>query len=135
MFIRGLHNSLVRNPDNGGLKEAKYEYDNIIISDSTLRSLFPPQLLKISEQYKVVCGCECYISAKSIHSSSLSCRDWYFKKLKDQSQNSQNRKSGEKLNFTYEIYKNTVMQGFISIPKHLICKRQKCFQIHSHIMH
>ena len=38
-----LHNNLVINKYNGGLKEARCEYDNIIISDSTLRSLSPPQ--------------------------------------------------------------------------------------------
>ena len=32
-----------------------------------------------------------------------------FKKLKDQSKNSQNRRSGEKSNCIYETYKNTVM--------------------------
>ena len=37
-----LHNNLVRNADNGGLKEARDEDDNIIISNSTLCSLFPP---------------------------------------------------------------------------------------------
>ena len=40
--VRELHNNLVRDTENGGLKEARYEYDNIIIIDSTLRSLFPP---------------------------------------------------------------------------------------------
>ena len=35
---------------------------------------------KKSSRYKVMCGCECCISEKSIHSSLLSWRDWYFKK-------------------------------------------------------
>ena len=43
-----LHNSLVSDPNDGGLKDARDEDDNIIISDSTLRSLFPPQLKQIS---------------------------------------------------------------------------------------
>ena len=30
-------NNIVRDTDNGGLKEARDEYDNIIIGDSTLR--------------------------------------------------------------------------------------------------
>ena len=41
--VRELHNSLVSDPNNGGLKDARYEDDNIIISDSTLRSLLPHQ--------------------------------------------------------------------------------------------
>ena len=33
-----LHNSLVNDPNDGGIKDARYEDGNIIISDSTLRS-------------------------------------------------------------------------------------------------
>ena len=43
-----LHNSLVSYPNDGGLKDVRYEDDNIIISDSTLLSLFPPQIKQIS---------------------------------------------------------------------------------------
>ena len=42
--VRELHNSLVSDPDDGGLKEERDADNNIIISDSTLCSLFPPQL-------------------------------------------------------------------------------------------
>ena len=35
--VRELNNSLVSDPNDGGLKDARDEYDNIIISDSTLR--------------------------------------------------------------------------------------------------
>ena len=44
--VRELHNNLVSATKYGGLKEARDEYDNIIISDSTLRSLLPPQFKK-----------------------------------------------------------------------------------------
>ena len=57
--VRELHNSLVSDPNDGGLKDARYKGDNIIISDSTLRSLFPPQLKQMSARYKVMCGCGC----------------------------------------------------------------------------
>ena len=86
MSVRELHNSLVSDPNDGGLKDARYEDDNIIISDSTLRSLLPSQLKRKPEQYKFMCGCECCIYAKSIHSSFLFWRDRYLKKLKDQIQ-------------------------------------------------
>ena len=49
-------------------KDARDEDDNIITRDSTLRSLLPPQVKQMSAQYKVVCGCECCISAKIINS-------------------------------------------------------------------
>ena len=47
MTVRELHDSLVSDPDNGGLKEARDAENNIIISDSTLCSLFTPQQKKI----------------------------------------------------------------------------------------
>ena len=70
--VRELHNSLVSDTNDDGLKDSRDEDDNIIISDYTLRSLLPPQLKKMSARYKIMCGCECCISAKSIHSSFLS---------------------------------------------------------------
>ena len=45
--IRKLHNSFVSDPLDGGLKEAIDTENDIIISDSTLHSLLPPQLKKI----------------------------------------------------------------------------------------
>ena len=41
--VREPRNNLVRSKIYGGILEAKDEDDNIIISDSTLYSLFPPQ--------------------------------------------------------------------------------------------
>ena len=107
--VRELHNSLLSDPNDGGLKDARDEDGKIIISASTLRSLLPPQLKKMSACYKIMCGCECCISAKSIHSSLLSWRDRYLKRLKDESQNAQSRRSGERAHQIYTTYKNTVM--------------------------
>ena len=47
LFVRGFHKNLVSATKDGGLKEARDEYDDIIISDSTLRSLFPPQFKNV----------------------------------------------------------------------------------------
>ena len=44
--VRELHNILVSDPNDGGLKDATDEDDNIIISYSKLRSLFPTQWKK-----------------------------------------------------------------------------------------
>ena len=41
--VTKLHNSLVSDPNDGGLKDARDEDSNIIICDSTLRLLLPPQ--------------------------------------------------------------------------------------------
>ena len=43
VYVREIHNNFVRDNKDGGLKEAIDEDDNILISDSTLRSLLPPQ--------------------------------------------------------------------------------------------
>ena len=77
--VRELNNKLVSDTNDGGLKDARDEYDNIIISDYTLLSMLPHQLKQISTRYKVICDCECCIHAKSIHSSLLYWRDRYLK--------------------------------------------------------
>ena len=62
--VRELYNSLVSDPNDVGFKDARDKDDNIIISDYTLRSLFPPQLKQISARYKITCGCEWCVSDK-----------------------------------------------------------------------
>ena len=52
-----LHNSLVSYPNDRGLKDDRDENDNIIISDSTLCLLLPPQLKQIYAQYNIMCNC------------------------------------------------------------------------------
>ena len=48
VYVRELHNSLVNDPNDGGLKDARGEDGKIIISDSTLCLLLPPQLNQMS---------------------------------------------------------------------------------------
>ena len=55
-----------------------------------------------------MCGCDCCIYAKSTHSSLLSWRENVFK-LKDQSCNAQNRRSGEMSNSLFDTYKSAFM--------------------------
>ena len=76
--------------DEGRLREARDSDNNIIISDSTLRTILSPQLKNLSSWYKVMCGCECCMSAKGMHSSLLSWSDNYLSKLKYLSKNTQN---------------------------------------------
>ena len=63
------------NPEEGGMKKARDEDNKIIISDSTLQNILLPHLKKINFQYKVMCGCECCIYAKIIHSPLLLWRE------------------------------------------------------------
>ena len=46
-------------PEEGGMKGKIYAEDNIIISDSTLYNILPTQLKNMTDQYKIICGCEC----------------------------------------------------------------------------
>ena len=55
--VRELYNSLVSDPNDGGLKFSRNEDGKIIISYSTLCSLLPPQLRQTPAQYKGMCGC------------------------------------------------------------------------------
>ena len=59
MSVIELHNSLVNDPNDGGLKNTRDEDGKIIISDSTFCSLLPPQLKQMFARYKIICGCEC----------------------------------------------------------------------------
>ena len=47
LSVQELHNRLVGNTIDDGLKETIDAENNIIISDSTLRSLLPPQLKNV----------------------------------------------------------------------------------------
>ena len=106
--VRELHNSMVIPPKEGGIKEARNTDNNIIISDSTWHKIVPPQLKKMTSRYKVMCGCECCISSKSIHSPMLTWRYFCLKHHKDRSENAQNRRSGKISSRIFETYKNTV---------------------------
>ena len=59
-------------------------------------------------RYKVMCGCECCISSKSMHSYLLTWRDHRLKQLKDKNHNAQNRRSGEISSRIFETYNNAV---------------------------
>ena len=54
-----------------------------------------------------MCGCECCISAKIMHSYLITCHN-RLKHLKDKSHNAQNRRSGEISSHIFETYKNAL---------------------------
>ena len=66
-----LRNGFVSYTEDAGLKEAIYVENNIIVSDSKLSSFLPTQFKKMSSRYKFICGCDCFISSKSIHFSLI----------------------------------------------------------------
>ena len=109
MFVQELHNSMVSPPEDGYFKEAIYKENNIIICYSNLHNILPTKLKKMSDQYTVMCGCECFLFSKSTHLYLLSFRVHYLKKLKNQIHNSHNRMPGEMSSHIFETYKKSVI--------------------------
>ena len=93
--VQELHNIMVSPPGEGGMEEAIYSDNNTIINDYTIHNIISPKLKYMSVCYKVVCGCECFITSKSMHDYLLKFRDSNLKQLKYQSHNAQNRSSGQ----------------------------------------
>ena len=91
VLVRELHNRMVSNPEDSGLNMERYVDNNIIINSSTLRLILQPQLKNMSARYNIMCGCECCIYAKIIHSSLLSQHGHYLKNLKDLIQNAKKK--------------------------------------------
>ena len=63
----------------------------------------------MSPRYKVMRGCECYIYAKSIHSSLLSWRERYLKNSRISAKMFKTEGLGKKKICIYETFKNAVM--------------------------
>ena len=133
--VRELHNRLVSDPNDGGLKDARDEDGNIIISNSTLRLLLPPQLKQMSTRYKVMCGSECCISAKIIHSSLISWCDRYLKNWNIKAK--MLKEEGLVKNYITYIQLIKIQwchMGVIFMPMHLIWQRLQWAHILSMIM-
>ena len=82
-----------------------------------------------------MCGCECYISAKHIHSSLISWCYFYFKKSRIKSKMIKTEGlGGKKIAYMEHIKIQSFQMGVIFTPKHLIWQRQQCVNIHSQIM-
>ena len=94
---------MVIRPEEVGLKEARYSDNNIVISYSTLQNILPYQLKNMTSWYKIMCGCECCISSKSIYSSLILWCECFLSKNK--SFNAQDRSSAEMANSLFKTYK------------------------------
>ena len=56
--MQQLHDELIASPDDGGLLGARHDNTNyMIISDTMLRSLSPPQIHSMTDDHKMMCGC------------------------------------------------------------------------------
>ena len=73
-----------------------------------MRNILQPKINKTTYWCQVMCGRECWISAKGIYLSSLTWREFHLKHIKDRSHNAQNRRSGEWSSHLFETYTNSV---------------------------
>ena len=68
--MQQLHNELITSPDDGGLVGARHAITNdVIISDTMIRSLAPPQLRPMTDNHKTMCGCAICKTSKYMQES------------------------------------------------------------------
>ena len=91
---------------------------------------------KMASRYKVMCGCECCISSKIIHSSLPSWHDHYLKKSQVSQPKCSKQKVWGKSKFAYMIIikMQSCHIGVIFTPKHMTWQRQQCVHTQSQIM-
>ena len=78
--MRQLHNEIIASPDDGGLVGSRHAIKNdVIISDTMLRYLAPPQLLTMADNHKIMCGCAICNTSKYMQES---LNAWRRKQLK-----------------------------------------------------
>ena len=53
-----IHNDLIKAPSKGDFSGSRSESVEVITRDTSLRKYMPPQVLKIINHHKVMCGCE-----------------------------------------------------------------------------
>ena len=90
--MRQLHNELIASPDDRGLVGARHAITNdVIISDTMLCPLAPPQLLPMTDNHKMMCGCAICNTSKYMQESLNAWRRKQLKVMKDKSENSRGR--------------------------------------------
>ena len=90
--MRQLHNELIYSPDNGGLLGARHtETNGVIISDTILCSLAPPQLRPMTDNHKMMCGCAIVNTSKYMQESLNAWRRKQLKIMKNKAENSRGR--------------------------------------------
>ena len=68
--MRQLNNELIASPDDGGLVGSRHAIKNdVIISDTMIRSLAPPQLRPMTDNPKTMCGCAICNTSKYMQES------------------------------------------------------------------
>ena len=94
--MRQLHNELIDSPDDGGLVGARHAITNdVIISDTVLCSLAPPQLRPMTDNHKMMCGCAICNTSNYMQESLNAWRRKQLKFMKEKAENSRGRGKDE----------------------------------------
>ena len=102
--MRQLHNELIASPDYGGLLVAIHtDKDYVIISDTMLRSLSPPQLRPMKDNHKIMYGCAICNTSNYFQESLNAWQQKQLKIINDKADNSRGRGKDE-LTQAYKSY-------------------------------
>ena len=94
--MRQLHNYLISSPADGGLLGAIHAIKNdVIISDTMLCSLTPPQVRAMIDNHKMMCGCAICNTSKYMQESLNAWRRKQLKIMKNKAENSRGRGKDE----------------------------------------
>ena len=72
--VRELHDDLISSPPKGLSSVYDTKTKKLLVSESTLRTMLPPQLRPMNSSQKTICGCECCITTKMLHQALLQHR-------------------------------------------------------------
>ena len=102
--MQQLHNELIASPDDVGLLGARHAKTNdVIISDTVLRSLAPFQLRPMTDNHKMMCGCSICNTSKYMQEYLNAWQQKQLKIMKDKADHSCRSKKGE-LTQAYKSY-------------------------------
>ena len=95
-YMRQFHNELIDSPYDGGLLGSIHaETNDLIISDTMLCYLAPPQLRPITYNHKIMCSCAICNTSKYMQESLNAWRRKQLKFMKDKAENSRGRGKDE----------------------------------------
>ena len=102
--MQQLHNDLIASPYGGGLLVSRHaDTNDVIISDTVLRSLASPQLRPMPDHHKTMRGCAICNNSKYSQELLDTRRRKKSKIMKDKADNSRGRKKDE-LTQAYKSY-------------------------------
>ena len=123
----------VASPDYVSLVGYRHDIANdVIISDTMLRSLAPPQLRPMTDNHKMMCGCAICNNSKYIQESLNAWRRKQLKIMKDKADNSCGRGKDE-LTQAYKSYAEMHLQRN-KLVIHVVKMQQILFFVHQLMM-